>query len=556
MRFTTVLSSSDQVGGFSGQRLNINYLSDSCDLESGVMSQEICASFPYSIGSGLPHLQEPWAALVDSGAVTSIAPSSFAPHVPITPHSGQLVNVNGGEIKIKGQKKVTYVTHMVVMHITFIIVEDVLNPIIGLDALHQNAVQFHLFQTGKAYLQQRSQKAILHYHKHHYYASGLVLSGYVKSSILKWDDPQYTIFDPQSRSQIIAEIDFEVNSEARMTQSQEEEDVSLESQKPQCLKIPESVTAAERKAHSLTHMPFRSWCTVCQRANGQHQHHKGNQKITSVTQLDHSFYKVPGETQNLKVLTFVETITSMSGAVIVPDLSANQVAIKALKKFIPVNGFTKSVLQCDGQVRAIRIGLADHLNVDADHLDAAFFPWIMQHATFQINRFLVRSDGKTSFEKVFKKPQRSPIVHFGGTCSCSHSVSTPSSKVADSCLTSKVIWTLARQGCYHRDAHVTLMDGQILRTRTIITSYSRRSVQVGRIQEVQDCCSWIKCRSQGRFLWSDALQGSCSQVLASTKESGHFWVFRERLQGFSLSGFSSGIFSSGSAFSSFSRGSE
>ena len=344
----TVLSSSDQVGGFSGQRLNINYLSDSCDLDSGIMGQEICASFPYSIGSGLPsHLQEPWAALIDSGAVTSIAPSSFAPHVPITPHSGQLVNVNGGEIKIKGQKKVTYVTHMVVVHITFLIVEDVLNPIIGLDALHQNSVQFHLFQTGKAYLQQRSQKAILHYHKHHYYASGVVLSGCVKSSILKWDDPQYTIFDPQSTSQIIAEIDFEINSEARLTQSQEEE-VSWESQKPQCLKTPESVTAAEREVHSLTHMPFRSWCTVCQRAKRQHQHHKGNQKLTSVIQLDHSFYKVPGETHNLKVLTFVETITSMSGAVIVPDLSANQVAVKTLKKFIAVNGFAKSVLQCDG----------------------------------------------------------------------------------------------------------------------------------------------------------------------------------------------------------------
>ena len=65
---------------------------------------------------------------------------------------------------------------MVIMHITFLIVEDVLSPIIGLDALHQNSVQFHLFQTGKAYLQQESQKAVLHYHKHHYYASGLVLS--------------------------------------------------------------------------------------------------------------------------------------------------------------------------------------------------------------------------------------------------------------------------------------------------------------------------------------------------------------------------------------------
>ena len=85
----TVLSSSDQVGGFSGQRLNINSLSDSCDLDSGIMGQEICASFPYSIGSDLPVTSRnhgPWAALIDSGAVTSVAPSSFAPHVPITPH--------------------------------------------------------------------------------------------------------------------------------------------------------------------------------------------------------------------------------------------------------------------------------------------------------------------------------------------------------------------------------------------------------------------------------------------------------------------------------------
>ena len=40
--------------------------------------------------------------------------------------------------------------------------------------------------------------------------------------------------------QVIAEIDFELNSEARLTQSQEE-DVSQEAQRPHCLKTPESV---------------------------------------------------------------------------------------------------------------------------------------------------------------------------------------------------------------------------------------------------------------------------------------------------------------------------
>ena len=40
---------------------------------------------------------------------------------------------------------------------------------------------------------------------------------------------------------------------------------------------------------------------------------------------------------------------SMSGAVIVPDLSTNQVAIKALQQFTAVNGFINSVIQRDGR---------------------------------------------------------------------------------------------------------------------------------------------------------------------------------------------------------------
>ena len=183
------------------------------------MGKDICASFPYSIGPGLPsHLQEPWAALIDSGAVTSIAPSSFAPHVPITPHSGRLVNVNGGEIKIKGQKMVTYVTHQVVMNITFLIVEDVLNPIIGLDALHQNAVQFSFVPEWQSVSSAERSKAIPSLPQESLLCLRSCHSWICQKSILKWDDPEYTIFDPQTTSQVIAEIDFELNSEARLTQ--------------------------------------------------------------------------------------------------------------------------------------------------------------------------------------------------------------------------------------------------------------------------------------------------------------------------------------------------
>ena len=80
-----------------------------------------------------------------------------------------------------------------------------------------------------------------------------------------------------------------------------------------------SVQLKEKRTH-FTHMPFRSWCTVCQRAKGQQHYHKSKQKASSVIQLDHSFYKIHGEAQKIsKCSLFVETITSISGAVIVPD---------------------------------------------------------------------------------------------------------------------------------------------------------------------------------------------------------------------------------------------
>ena len=123
--------------------------------------------------------------------------------------------MNGGGVKILGQKMVTYIAHKVVIKITFLIVEDVVNPIIGLDALRQNKVQFHMFQGGNA---GQGQRAVLHYFSDHYYSSGLVVQGFVKGSIHQWEVPVYTVFDSQSTNQIIAEIDFAVNSKARLKQ--------------------------------------------------------------------------------------------------------------------------------------------------------------------------------------------------------------------------------------------------------------------------------------------------------------------------------------------------
>ena len=94
-------------------------------------------------------------------------------------------------------------------------------------------------------------------------------------------------------------------------------------------------------------------------------------------------------------------------------------------------------------------------------------PWIIQHATFQINRYLVRSDGKTSFEKVFKKPQRSPIVHFGERVLAHIQSQPPAQKLQIRASPQKSFGLWLGKDVITGMHIVTLMDGQILKTRTI-----------------------------------------------------------------------------------------
>ena len=108
-----------------------------------------------------------------------------------------------------------YITHKILMSIPFLIVKDVVNPIAGLDALHQNAVQFHLIRVAKLTFSNTVQRQFFATSGiTTIYSSGLVLQGFLRGSLLEREDPEYTVFDshPQITNQIVAEIDFEVNS--------------------------------------------------------------------------------------------------------------------------------------------------------------------------------------------------------------------------------------------------------------------------------------------------------------------------------------------------------
>ena len=211
----------------------------------------------------------------------------------------------------------------------------------------------------------------------------------------------------------------------------------------------------------------------------------------------HSFYKVHGETENLKVLTFVETVTAMSGAIMVPDLSANQVEIEALKKLIAVNGFTKSVFKhfknqlvmtrhyplksvpyshqsqdtvarfhktLYGQVRAIRIRSTRtslwSSRRGTSSLDTSTCSLSDQSLPSQIRwKNIIRKGVQQTSEVTHSSRRRAR--------SRSHSISTPFSKIADQVSTWGVIRIWLGKDLVTGVHIVSLIDGQILKTRTI-----------------------------------------------------------------------------------------
>ena len=226
---------------------------------------------------------------------------------------------------------------------------------LSLDAIHHDRLQVHLHGKGKCVLQQHQRKALLHYPS----KSLLCIRFGSSRSCSKSSSPlvRSSVSQPwpiKSASNIIAEIDDKVISDSKkiiLEEENQEDDLSQHAQVPQCLEVPSTPSSAEREnfmSPLLSHSGHGARF-VRRQKDFMVSAPQQSQKKSSVIQLDHSFYKVPGSVQSLKVLTVIETSTSMRGAVIVPDLSANQVGVKALKRFIMVSGFTHSVLQCDGR---------------------------------------------------------------------------------------------------------------------------------------------------------------------------------------------------------------
>ena len=113
---------------------------------------------------------EPWALLVDTGAATSVAPQSFAPHLELipAPSTFQLATATGEAIKIFGLRHVHLQCQDLSVKVSFVIA-DVVTPILGLDTLTQHNLSLS-FEHDQSFLVNKAGKRtqLAHMGKHLY----------------------------------------------------------------------------------------------------------------------------------------------------------------------------------------------------------------------------------------------------------------------------------------------------------------------------------------------------------------------------------------------------
>eukprot|EP00971_Amphidinium_carterae_P076150 1504072-Amphidinium_carterae.1 len=90
------------------------------------------------------------------------------------------------------------------------------------------------------------------------------------------------------------------------------EELSEKTNIPRQQRQPTQATKQEQEEHIFTHLPCRSWCPICVKANEQPTHHrKGALKEQSILQLDYAYIisNNPTDKKVHTILTGVETTT-------------------------------------------------------------------------------------------------------------------------------------------------------------------------------------------------------------------------------------------------------
>eukprot|EP00971_Amphidinium_carterae_P312913 6218539-Amphidinium_carterae.3 len=245
------------------------------------------------------HFKDFWSIIIDTGAAVSVCPMTFCEHIAAKtmPESAR--------------------RQFVTMRF---IVANVQSALLGLPDIDENNVTVHT--TGKhPYLEKNGEFEQLHPHGAHLHSAAMVLPGLHcrlhKHNEVKIDMAVNTRYDPNKPTTIIVGGVDDISQQANISKQ---------------LRQPPQPTKQEQEQHRITHMPYRSWCPICVKAQSVH-HRRGGLKEQSLIQLDYAY------TRSSIPTTCVETTTGLCMAI--PTSRKGPTMME--------NGFGQSIIQVDNE---------------------------------------------------------------------------------------------------------------------------------------------------------------------------------------------------------------
>ena len=226
---------------------------------------------------------------------------------------------------------------------------------------------------------------------------------------------------------------------------------------------PKQPTPDEKLAHDACHVPFRSWCPHCVAAAAKATpHRKGSDEDNAVAchHLDYWFMRDQKGSESVPVVIVKDDDTKAVGAHVVAVKGAvdwvaervcediknfghcGTVSLKsdqesALKDLVhevqlirgrqkletlieeskvydsQSNGIAERAVQSVETItRTHKLALEKKLGVviPSKH---PIMTWLVEHAADMLNKYQVRSDGRTSYERIRVKPYKGEMIEFG-----------------------------------------------------------------------------------------------------------------------------------------------
>ncbi len=233
------------------------------------------------------------------------------------------------------------------------------------------------------------------------------------------------------------------------------ETVDIAARAPRGLRVPIEPTASERRQHELTHLPYRDWCQHCVKAKGRRAASKKQLDRQPVIQVDYCFHSTDPKLSLRKLLTAVDIVTGLGMTIVIPSKGNDDYAAAELKKFIYECGRTFGIVQYDqesslkalctrvcaelgglsiraapkghsqaqgsvgqmqrtfyGELRAILYQIEESAGIEVNS-DCCIYPWCVKHCQWLLNRFLVHSDGRTSYFRRWGRDYAGGLCCFG-----------------------------------------------------------------------------------------------------------------------------------------------